>query len=205
MAKMLRRFKSQSEDCKNFVATKVPNYAIPNFFVPLARMPLDPNGNVDKPSLPLPDAADFFLTKRRSSSATAKMTDTQIRLARCSIPVSLESLASEINRAQDPICLRLDAMPLSANENVEDEAYAAYTRGLARQLPEFIRSAAADYDFANTPPIVFLIGATGFLGSCILHELLDDPTKARVIAHVRTEDAAAGLNRLESTMNSYGL
>ena len=40
MARMLRRFKSLSEDCKNFLATKVPNYAVPKFFIPLARMPL---------------------------------------------------------------------------------------------------------------------------------------------------------------------
>ena len=40
MARMLRRFKSLSEDCKNFLATKIPNYAVPKFFIPLARMPL---------------------------------------------------------------------------------------------------------------------------------------------------------------------
>ena len=186
---------------------------------------------------------------------TAKMTDTQIRLARVwalvfpnrsarmfvpesnffdegghsilaqqmffclkkewkdiDVPVSvifqsptLEALASEIDRAQDPIGLRLDAMPLSGDENVEDEAYAADAKDLVRQLPEFIRSAAADQDYANTPPTIFLTGATGFLGSYILHELLDGPTKARVIAHVRAEDAAMGLNRLESTMKAYGL
>ncbi|KAK3167903.1 putative NRPS-like protein biosynthetic cluster [Lepraria neglecta] len=255
MARMLRRFKSLSEDCKNFLATKVPNYAVPKFFIPLARMPLNPNGKIDKPSLPFPDAADLYLTKKRSSSVTARMTDTQIRLARVwalvlpnrsarmfvpdsnffdegghsilaqqmffclkkewediDVPVSvifqsptLEALASEIDRAQDPIGLRLDAMPLSGDENVEDEAYAADARDLVRQLPEFIRSAAADWDYANTPPTVFLTGATGFLGSYILHELLDGPTKARVIAHVRAEDAAVGLNRLESTMKAYGL
>lgn len=125
---------------------------------------------------------------------TAKMTDTQIRLARVwasilpnrsarmfvpnsnffnegghsilaqqmffclrrewkdiDVPVSvifqsptLEVRASEIDRAQDPINLRLEAMPLSGDENVEDRAYAADARGLVRQLPKFIRSAAAD-------------------------------------------------------------
>jgi len=40
MAGMLRRFKSLSENCKQFLATKVPQYAVPTMFIPLARMPL---------------------------------------------------------------------------------------------------------------------------------------------------------------------
>lgn len=96
-------------------------------------------------------------------------------------------------------------MPLTRDGNVEDEAYAADAMGLVRQLPDFIRSARADCDYTKTTPTVFLTGATGFLGSYILHELLDGPTKARVIAHVRAEDAVVGLNRLESTMKAYGL
>ena len=118
---------------------------------------------------------------------------------------TLEALASEIDRAQDLIGLRPEAMPLTGDEKVEDEVYAADARGLVCQLPEFMPSAVADWDYANTPPTVFLTGATGFLGSYILHELLDGPTKARVIAHVRAEDAAVGLSRLESTMKAYGL
>ena len=120
------------------------------------------------------------------------------------MPVSV-IFQSSTEIAQDPIGLRLDAMPLSGDENVEDEAYATDARDLVRQLPKFMRSAAADWDFANTPPTVFLTGATGFLGSYILHELLDSPTKARIIAHVRAEDAAVGLNRLESTIKACGL
>jgi L-aminoadipate-semialdehyde dehydrogenase len=40
MAGMLRLFKSLSDDCKKFLATKVPKYAVPTVFIPLARMPL---------------------------------------------------------------------------------------------------------------------------------------------------------------------
>lgn len=40
MSGMLRRFKSLSEDCKKFLATKVPKYAVPSILIPLARMPL---------------------------------------------------------------------------------------------------------------------------------------------------------------------
>lgn len=40
MTGMLRRFKSLSEGCKKFLATKVPRYAVPSICIPLARMPL---------------------------------------------------------------------------------------------------------------------------------------------------------------------
>lgn len=118
---------------------------------------------------------------------------------------TLEALAAEIDRAQDPIGLRLDAMPLTGDVNVEDEAYASDAKSLIHQLPKTFQSAAIDLDNTNPPPTVLLTGATGFLGSYILHELLNGPTKAHVIAHVRAEDAKTGLNRLENAMKAYGL
>lgn len=40
MVGMMRRFKSLSDDCKSFLKTKVPQYAVPTMFIPLSRMPL---------------------------------------------------------------------------------------------------------------------------------------------------------------------
>ena len=84
MSSMLRRFKLLSEDCKAFLKTKVPYYAVPTMFIPLARMPLNPNGKIDKPALPFPSDADLATLNRRASrasSALASMTETQKRLA----------------------------------------------------------------------------------------------------------------------------
>jgi L-aminoadipate-semialdehyde dehydrogenase len=117
---------------------------------------------------------------------------------------TLEALAAEIDRALDPIGLRLDAMPLIGDVHMLDEAYAADARDLVVQLPESIQHCSIKWDYATTPT-VFLTGATGFLGSYILHELIEGPTKARVIALVRAKDTAGGLNRVENTAKAYGL
>uniref|UniRef100_A0A0B7JZA4 Alpha-aminoadipate reductase n=1 Tax=Bionectria ochroleuca TaxID=29856 RepID=A0A0B7JZA4_BIOOC len=255
LGQMIRRFRSLSEDCKKFLAAKIPSYAVPSLFIPLARMPLNPNGKVDKPALPFPDETDLAaLAKRRASSLSVNMTETQTRLAsiwasvlpntsarllrpssnffdegghsilaqqmffkvtkewkHIDLPIrvlfqsqTLEALAAEIDRAQDPIGLRLDAMPLPGDGHAEDEAYAVDARELVNQLPQSMPTAAGDWDYSSSPTVL-LTGATGFLGSYIVHELLEGPTKAKVIALVRAKDAQAGLARLEAVIKAYGL
>ncbi|TAQ89893.1 hypothetical protein B7494_g1757 [Chlorociboria aeruginascens] len=254
MIVMLKRFKTLSDDCKMFLAARIPKYAVPSLFIPLVRMPLNPNGKIDKPALPFPEAVDLAaLTKRRASSIAAKMSDTQIRLAKLwasvlpipsarmlvpesnffdsgghsilaqklffqikkewkniDLPVSvifqsqtLEALAAEIDRVMDPIGLRLDALPVPADQDAKDEAYASDARDLVRHLPDSISTCSNH--ITGSSPTVLLTGATGFLGSYIVHELLTGPLKARVIAHVRAEDEASGLRRLETTAKAYGL
>ncbi|PHH85060.1 hypothetical protein CDD83_973 [Cordyceps sp. RAO-2017] len=255
MSGMLRRFRSLSEDCKKFLAAKVPKYAVPSMFIPLARMPLNPNGKIDKPALPFPDAADLVVLSERRASSLATMTATQTRLASIwasvlphrtarmftpqsnffdegghsilaqqmffrlkkewndiDVPVgvifqsqTIEALAAEIERALDPIGLRLDTNPLVGDGQAKDEAYAVDARELVRQLPDSIQSVDADSTNAAGAPVVLLTGATGFLGSYMVHELLEGPARAHVIAHVRAKDAADGLARLENAAKAYGL
>ncbi|KAF2864941.1 L-aminoadipate-semialdehyde dehydrogenase large subunit [Massariosphaeria phaeospora] len=257
MAGMLKRYKSLSKDCKEFLATKVPGYAVPTMFIPLVRMPLNPNGKIDKPALPFPTASDFASLYRRgsrTSSALQSLTDTQKRLAsvwgtvlpnrsarmltttsnffdegghsilaqqmlfrvkqewkELDVPMSsifqsqtLEAFAAEIDRAQDPTGLRLDAYEGAGY--ADDEAYAADADDLVQRLPSSIPGADIPYARdSGTSHTAFLTGATGFLGSYILHELLEGHPDIRVIIHVRAKDAFAGLARVEAITQAYGL
>ncbi|HEX2091292.1 MAG TPA: thioester reductase domain-containing protein [Longimicrobiaceae bacterium] len=56
----------------------------------------------------------------------------------------------------------------------------------------------------GAPRAVLLTGATGFLGSYLLHELLAR-TGARVHCLVRAPDAAEGMERIRRKLDSYGL
>ncbi|KAI5293620.1 large subunit of alpha-aminoadipate reductase [Ascosphaera acerosa] len=70
MVGMLRRFRPLREDLRAYLRGKLPVYAVPAVIVPLKRMPLNPNGKIDKPALPFPD------TEELSAAAPARRAST---------------------------------------------------------------------------------------------------------------------------------
>ena len=56
----------------------------------------------------------------------------------------------------------------------------------------------------NEPAHIFLTGATGFLGSFLLHELLEQ-TKAEIYCLVRSANIEESMQKLHRTLASYGL
>src|SRR6185295_2723951 len=44
-----------TENLRNHLALSLPDYMIPSFFVFIDRIPLTPNGKIDRKSLPAPD------------------------------------------------------------------------------------------------------------------------------------------------------
>ncbi|KAL5606376.1 hypothetical protein BROUX41_002793 [Berkeleyomyces rouxiae] len=248
MITMLTKFKPLSDDCRELLKTKVPSYAIPSVFVPLARMPLNPNGKIDKPALPFPEASELRAAAGVSQAVDqTEMPETQKKVAQIwgelleavnadalssssnffevgghsilaqqmrlkvkktwngiDLPMSVifqhqtvAAFAAEIDRALDPTGLTLgtaDSVP------IVDEAYSIDARELAEKLPASFQTAALDL---STPKIVLLTGATGFLGSYLLKDLVERNMK--VVAHVRAKDAASGLARIESTTKAYGI
>jgi len=59
MVGMLKRFRPLQDDVRNHLKESLAAYAIPTHFIPLKKLPLNPNGKVDKPALPFPDIADI--------------------------------------------------------------------------------------------------------------------------------------------------
>ncbi|EJT99336.1 alpha-aminoadipate reductase Lys1p [Dacryopinax primogenitus] len=91
-----RRYRRLIRDIREHLRKKLPSYSIPSLFVPLSRMPLNPNGKIDKPALPFPDTA--AAAAAASTAAPTDMTPTQKTIhdiwARLlptpSLPISLE-------------------------------------------------------------------------------------------------------------------
>lgn len=53
----IQRHRELIRDIRDHLKRKLPSYSVPTLFVPLVKMPLNPNGKIDKPALPFPDTA----------------------------------------------------------------------------------------------------------------------------------------------------
>ena len=80
-ASRFQRFQLLRQDIQDYLKTKLPAYAVPSLIVPMKRMPLNPNGKIDKPKLPFPDTAIFMAARRRKSSMMTQLTETELSLA----------------------------------------------------------------------------------------------------------------------------
>ncbi|KAL4908200.1 hypothetical protein BDW74DRAFT_98235 [Aspergillus multicolor] len=82
MVGMLRRFRPLRDDARELLRSKLPTYAVPTVFIPLKRMPLNPNGKIDKPALPFPDTAELSAAApQRRASALKNLSETEQALA----------------------------------------------------------------------------------------------------------------------------
>ena len=53
-----KRFRRMQAELREHLKGRLASYAIPNVFIILSKLPLNPNGKVDKPSLPFPDITE---------------------------------------------------------------------------------------------------------------------------------------------------
>ncbi|KAI9717054.1 MAG: putative NRPS-like protein biosynthetic cluster [Candelaria pacifica] len=82
MGGMLRRFRPLRDDAKEHLRGKLPAYAVPTVILPLRRMPLNPNGKIDKPALPFPETSELLeATPRRPSTSASALSETELALA----------------------------------------------------------------------------------------------------------------------------
>ena len=154
-------------------------------------------------------ASDWLAEGGNSISAQGMIFKVRRAWKDIDIPISaifesptLEAFAAEIDRAQDPTGLRLDAGTIQTYGNcVKDNPYAVDARNLVAQLPLTIPSATEQN--SSSCKVFLVTGATGFLGTYIVNFCLK--MGHRVIAHVRATDATSAFLRLETSAKAYGL
>ncbi|KAG0131878.1 hypothetical protein HOY82DRAFT_669743 [Tuber indicum] len=71
----LRRYRKLIAEIKTYLKARLPSYAVPAVVVPLTRLPLNPNGKIDKPALPFPDTAQLAAAFRRTRRGTNAAAD----------------------------------------------------------------------------------------------------------------------------------
>ncbi|KAI0336753.1 L-aminoadipate-semialdehyde dehydrogenase large subunit [Cubamyces sp. BRFM 1775] len=76
----MRKYRRLIKEIREYLKKKLPSYSVPTLFVPLKRMPLNPNGKIDKPALPFPDTAQVAAAEpARAQGPAASPTEEAIR------------------------------------------------------------------------------------------------------------------------------
>lgn len=234
----------------------LPGYMVPRIYIPLATLPLNSNGKLDRAKLKeharnLSTSELFKYTESGSSEEvlTEIPQDDTVALEVSEILVNI--LRRSESKGENPLkgknatlenlgldSLRTVSLARSVNDfyglnipvktfrrvnlNVRDIAEIVRSRDqVVPQSDEHARAAnilqdieELDKELAGVQPyqqhvlpkmrlqtgksVVFLTGATGFLGSQILRQLLALASVSKVIVLVRARDASAGFQRIEA-------
>ncbi|KAI5356962.1 Putative AMP-dependent synthetase/ligase, phosphopantetheine binding ACP domain, AMP-binding protein [Septoria linicola] len=81
IAQRMKIFDLLTQDARSRLKQKLPTYAVPTLFIPMLRLPLNPNGKVDKRALPFPEQADL-LGSLPDATDLDKRTNTETELAK---------------------------------------------------------------------------------------------------------------------------
>ena len=82
MVSMLKRFRPLQDEVRTHCKRRLPSYAVPTHFIPLKKLPLNPNGKVDKPALPFPDIVEITAAASEESlEAWKSLSDTERMVA----------------------------------------------------------------------------------------------------------------------------
>ncbi|KAL2154625.1 hypothetical protein VTH82DRAFT_3301 [Thermothelomyces myriococcoides] len=231
----LKKYRRMQTEVRDHLKTRLPAYAVPTIYIVLNKLPLNPNGKVDKPNLPFPDVAErvedaseediknwelltdterttvkrengFFdlgghsLLAQQFLLGVRKKLGTDIPITTLYEHPSLAGFSAEVDKIRDH-----GTGPVGPEAG--EAAYAKSLDELLHQLPEKYQSADSEALASAAQLTIFLTGATGFLGTYLVRDILDRTARSvRLIAHVRgAKDSSAALSRLQRSLQGNGL
>jgi L-2-aminoadipate reductase len=119
---------------------------------------------------------------------------------------TLKSMAATVDQAAsgEPFDVDTNNEHLSNGHEMSEKGYAEDATALTEALPgKFPSSTGFD---RTTTPVVFLTGATGFLGAYILRDLFERQKPAvKVVALVRAKSSQTAMERIKVTCKAYGV
>lgn len=155
------RYRALIKDIREYLKQKLPAYSVPTLFVPLSKMPLNPNGKVDKPALPFPDTvlAQRLAHASSSAQAAAPRTNTEETLSKL--------WAELLQGVEDPVPLDESFFDLGGHSILATRLVFAVRQAFAVHVPlglvfdaPTIRSLAQAVDTLRNGDLVLSAGPT---------------------------------------------
>lgn len=246
----LKKYRRMQTEVRDHLKSRLPAYAVPTIYIVLNKLPLNPNGKVDKPNLPFPDVAErvedaseddlkswesLTQTERTVAELWADLIPSlnpkTVRrdngffdlgghslLAQQFLLTVRKKLGTDVpistlyeHPSLAGFSAQVDQLLTHGTGKVGPEAgEAAYSKSLdelLHQLPAKYQSADPEALNSAEQLTIFLTGATGFLGSYLVQDILERTARSvRLIAHVRgVKEPSAALARLRRSLQGYGL
>jgi amino acid adenylation domain-containing protein/thioester reductase-like protein len=211
---------------RNYLKQKLPEYMVPAAIVALETFPLTPNGKIDRRALPVPkwgteDTGNYVAPDTSTEIQLTEIWTQFLGVEPISIHDTFASLGGHSLLAVQLIHQIKEAflveMPLSCfldNPSVFRLAQAidALHSGKISLIPTEDPSNDVILDAAIYPenileepiPEIFLTGATGFLGSFLLFELLQQ-TRADIYCLIRADSLAEAQARIQTSLKRGSL
>ena len=213
------------EDLTNYMAKSLTPYMIPKAMMQLDRIPLTPNGKIDKKALPEIATTSSNKEKKAPRNTTEKticeifakalglesvgvdedffeLGGTSLSASKVAMLALKEGLAIaykdvfEKSTAEELAALIGGGEPVKAEEVKVEEKKESKFPALDKNKVEFVDEVYKERDLG----VVFLTGATGFLGIHILKELIDQHVETYVL--VRSKHISLR-SRLELLLEYY--
>ena len=217
-------------ELRHYLQQKLPHYMVPSILVILDEPPLTPNGKVDRRALPAPErelsGINVELVAPRTETETKLLAIWVEILERQQIGINQNffelgghsllatQLMFRIRKAFEiDMSLRalFDHPSISALARAIDQVlatgdYQSQALNLEAEtvLARDIQPSTATVQTIGQIERIFLTGATGFLGSHLLYELLTT-TPATIYCLVRADNLDAGWERLQEKLKTSGL
>lgn len=219
---------------RNYLEEKLPEYMVPSAFVLLTNLPLTLNGKVDRRALPAPDrtrpetAGTFVAPRTPVEEVLASIWAEVLDLEQVGVHDNFFELGGDsllitqlLTRVQQTWLVELylrDLFEAPTVASLAETIKKVYQAGGSTTidiktsfdleaeavLDPSICPGAVPVEYTTEPTCIFLTGATGFLGTFLLYELLLQ-TQADVYCLVRCSSAEEGKKRLQSSLKSAAL
>ena len=219
------------DQLKDHLGKKLPAYMVPSYFVPMERLPLLPNGKVDRKSLPAPDGERSILVSEYVAPQTplekmvVSIWEEVLGVKRIGLNDNFFDLGGHsllltqlLYRVNQEFQREVSMIRLFQNPTVAGMA-AILEGGKVERASDSLRkvnwveeavldpavsAAGVRPDLSVEAKKIFLTGASGFVGAFLLNELLEKTT-ADIYCLVRAKNSQQALERIRESLNQYSL